>query len=61
MKSVESKEDPLMEIVRTCQNNTNSILFQIVNNFKTYFQNKTKQIKNVLSQYNKKEMGRMKN
>jgi hypothetical protein len=40
VKSIESKEDPLMEILRTYQINTNSILFQIIKNFNTYFQSK---------------------
>jgi chromosome segregation and condensation protein ScpB len=42
---VESKEDPLILIVRTHQHNTNSALLQTTNKFKKYFQCETKQIK----------------
>jgi hypothetical protein len=47
---VESKEDPLIQIVRTHQHNTNSALLQTVNKFKRSFQNETKQIKNIITQ-----------
>jgi NAD-dependent SIR2 family protein deacetylase len=47
VKHVESKEDPLIQIVRTHQHNTNSALLQTANKFKKSFQNKTKQIKNI--------------
>jgi hypothetical protein len=42
---VESKGDPLVQIVRTLQYNTNSALIQTANKFKKSFQSKTKQIK----------------
>jgi hypothetical protein len=42
---VESKEDPLIQIVRTHQHNTNSALLQTANKFKQSFQSETKQIK----------------
>jgi NAD-dependent SIR2 family protein deacetylase len=42
---VESKEDPLMQIVRTHQHNTNSALLQTANTFKKSFQSETKQKK----------------
>jgi hypothetical protein len=42
---VESKEDPLIQIVRTHQHNTNSALLQAANKFKKSFQSGTKQIK----------------
>jgi hypothetical protein len=44
---VESKEDPLIQIVRTHQHNTNSALLQTANKFKKSFQSETKQIKNI--------------
>jgi hypothetical protein len=44
---VESKENPLIQIVRTHQHNTNSALLQTANKFKNFFQNETKQIKNI--------------
>jgi small-conductance mechanosensitive channel len=44
---VESKEDPLKQIVRTHQHNTNSALLQTANKFKKSFQSETKQIKNI--------------
>jgi hypothetical protein len=47
---VENKEDPLIQIVRTHQNNTNSALLQIANKFKKSFQSETKQIKNIITQ-----------
>jgi hypothetical protein len=43
---VESK-DPLIQIVRTHQHNTNSALLQTANKFKKSFQSETKQIKNI--------------
>jgi hypothetical protein len=42
---VESKEDPLIQIVRTHQHNTNSALLPTANKFKKSFQSETKQIK----------------
>jgi hypothetical protein len=42
---VENKEDPLIQIVRTQQHNTNSELLQTANKFKKSFQRGTKQIK----------------
>jgi hypothetical protein len=42
---VESKEDQLIQIVRTHQHNTNSALLQTANKFKKTFQSETKQIK----------------
>jgi site-specific recombinase XerD len=47
---VESKEDPLIQIVRTHQHNTNSVLLQTVNKFKKSFKSETKQIKNIITQ-----------
>jgi hypothetical protein len=38
----ESKEDPLIQIVRTHRHHTNSTLLQTVKNFKKYFQSETK-------------------
>jgi hypothetical protein len=46
---VESKEDPLIQIVRTQQHNTNSALLQTANKFKKCFQSETKQIKNIIT------------
>jgi hypothetical protein len=43
MDYVESKEDPLVEIVRTHNQNTSSTLLQAVRIFKKSFQNETKQ------------------
>jgi len=42
MEYVESKEDPLIEIVRTHNQNTNSTLLQAVRNLKKSFQSETK-------------------
>jgi hypothetical protein len=42
---VESKEDPLIQIARTRQHNTNSALLQTANKYKESFQSETKQIK----------------
>jgi hypothetical protein len=47
---VESKEDPLIQIVRTQQHNTNSASLQTANKFKKSFQSETKQIKNIITQ-----------
>jgi hypothetical protein len=47
---VESKEDPLIQIVRTHQHNTDSALLQTANKFKKSFQSETKQIKNIITQ-----------
>jgi hypothetical protein len=47
---VESKEDPLIQIIRTHQHNTNSALFQTANKFKKSFQSETKQITNIITQ-----------
>jgi hypothetical protein len=47
---VESKEDPLIQIVRTHQHNTKSALLQKANKFKKFFQSETKQIKNTITQ-----------
>jgi hypothetical protein len=45
-----SKEDPLIQIVRTNQHNTHSASLQTANKFKKSFQNETKQIKNKITQ-----------
>jgi hypothetical protein len=50
MEYVGSEKDPLIEFVGTPLRNTNSTLFQIVKNFKTSFQNKTKQVKDIIVQ-----------
>jgi hypothetical protein len=42
VEEIENKEDPLLQIVRTYQHNTNSALLQTANKFKTYFQSETK-------------------
>jgi hypothetical protein len=42
---VESKEDPLIQVVRTHQHDKNLTLFHTVETFKEIFQSKTKQIK----------------
>jgi hypothetical protein len=42
---LENIEDPLIQIVRTNQHNTNSALLQTANRFKKSFQSETKQIK----------------
>jgi hypothetical protein len=44
MEYVESKDDPLIQSVRT-HHHKNSTLFQTDKNFKKYFQSETKQIK----------------
>jgi hypothetical protein len=54
---VESKEDPLIQIVRTHQHNTNSVLLQTANKFKKSFQSETKQIKNIITQNIKGKWG----
>jgi hypothetical protein len=50
MEYVESKQDPLVDIVRTHNQNTNSTLLQAVRNFKKSFQSETKQIKHIIAQ-----------
>jgi hypothetical protein len=47
MEKAESKEVPVIHIVRAYQHNTNSPLFQTVNNFRKSFQCKTTRIKDV--------------
>jgi hypothetical protein len=47
---VENKEDPMIQIVRTHQHNTNSALLQTANRFQKSFQSETKQIKNIITQ-----------
>jgi hypothetical protein len=47
---VESKEDPLIQIVRTQQHNKNSALLQTANKIKKSFQSETKQITNLITQ-----------
>jgi len=58
---VESKEDPLIQIVRTHQHHTNSTLLQTVKNFKKYYQSVTKKIKSVTDQNTKMRKGCMDN
>lgn len=50
MQYVQSKEDPLMQIVKTCLHDTDSALFPTVNKFKKSFQGERKQIKDLLVQ-----------
>jgi hypothetical protein len=50
MKYVESKEDLLIQIVRTHQHHTKSTLLQTVNNFKKSFQSETERMQNVTAQ-----------
>jgi hypothetical protein len=50
MEYVESKEDPLMKIVRSHQHNANSALLQTAIKFKKYFQCEKKQIKKNITQ-----------
>jgi hypothetical protein len=50
VKYVENKEDPLIQIVRTHQHNTNSALLQTTNKFENSFQSETKQIKSIIPQ-----------
>jgi hypothetical protein len=50
MEYAGSEKDRLIEIVGTPLHNTNSTLFQIVKNFKASFENKTKQVKDVIVQ-----------
>jgi hypothetical protein len=61
----ESKEDPLIQIVRTHQHNTNSALLQTANKFKKSFQSETEQIQNIITHNIKgkweEEKGRMDN
>jgi hypothetical protein len=47
---VEIKEDPLIQILRTHQHNTNSALLQTANKFNKSFQSETKQIKHIITQ-----------
>jgi hypothetical protein len=47
---VESRGEPLIQIVRKNQHNTNSALLQTANKFKKSFQSETKQIKNIITQ-----------
>jgi hypothetical protein len=47
---LENKEDPLIQIVRTHQHNTNSALLQTANKFKKFFQSETKQIQNIITE-----------
>jgi hypothetical protein len=47
---VESKEDQLIQIVRTDQHNTNPALLQTAKIFKKSFQSETKQIENIITQ-----------
>jgi hypothetical protein len=53
---VESKEDPLIQIVRTHQHNTKSPLLHTANEFKKSFPSETKQIKNIITQDIKGEL-----
>jgi hypothetical protein len=53
---VESKEDPLIQFVRTHQHNTISALLQTANKFKKSFQSETKQIKNIIIQNLKEKL-----
>jgi hypothetical protein len=57
---VESKEDQLIQIVRTDQHNTNSGLLQTANKFKKSFQSETKQIQKYNNSEYKRKMGRKK-
>jgi hypothetical protein len=50
MEYVESKEDPLIEIVRMHNHNTNLTLLQAVRNSKKSFQSEKKQIKDITAQ-----------
>jgi hypothetical protein len=56
---VESKEDPLIQIIKTHRHNTNSALLQTANKSKKSFQSETKQIKKYNSEY-KRKTGRKK-
>jgi hypothetical protein len=47
---VESKEDPLIQIVRTHQRHTNSTLLRTVKNFKRSFHRETQKIKSIIAQ-----------
>jgi hypothetical protein len=55
---VKSKEDPLIQIVRTHQQNTNSALLQTANKFKKSFQSETEQIKKYNNSEYKRKMGK---
>jgi hypothetical protein len=54
VEHVENKEDPLIQIVRARQHNTNSTLLQTDNKFKKYFHSRTKQIEKYNSEYKRK-------
>jgi hypothetical protein len=54
MEYVGSKEEPLLQIVRTHLYDTNSVLFQIISNFKKSLQSKTKKIRDIRIEYNGK-------
>jgi hypothetical protein len=60
MEYAESKEDPMIQIVRMHQHNTNSALLQTANKFKKSFQSERKQIKKHDSSEHKIKMGRRK-
>jgi hypothetical protein len=49
---VEYKEDPLTQIVRTHEHNTNSTLLQTVNNFNKLFQNEMEEINVITQEHN---------
>jgi len=51
MECVESKEDPLIQIVGTHHHHTNSTLLQTVKNVKKPFRSETKQIKHNSSKH----------
>jgi hypothetical protein len=51
---------PLIQIVRTHQQNTNLALLQTASKFKKYFQSETKQIKNIITQNIKGKWGKRK-
>jgi hypothetical protein len=55
---VESKEDPLIQIVRTHKHNTNSALLQTANKFKKSFQSETEQTKKIKDSEYKRKIGR---
>jgi hypothetical protein len=46
----ENKEDPLIQILRTHQHNTNSALLRTANKFKKCFKSETNQTKNIITQ-----------
>jgi hypothetical protein len=57
---VENKEDPLLQIVRIHQHNTNSALLQTANKFKKFFQSETKRIQKYNNSEYKRKMERRK-